>query len=322
MKKWGRAAVLLISIALILWFVRQHGQDLSALPAYLRRLRTGHAAGLLAVEALFLLMLALSNVLLYRMQGVMSRLHEQFLLLAASGAIERVLPSAGVAGMSSFVWLARQRGIPVAESVKMTGTSFVIGYLQIAPMVVLPLFTATTLVTGEQAAWFLGVFLGVVGMLVLLVFVTGHARASSLAVRMFRLRRYPRLLAFWEGARAHLGWMWRHRTQLLPILALLWMIYPVRVAMVWGCFQSLGVDVSWSMAWGAYSVTLLIGFLSFLPTTLGVFELTMVGAMTALGVPGDAAVAGTMLYRVFSWWLPIPVGLAAYAWIRRKGKVE
>jgi uncharacterized membrane protein YbhN (UPF0104 family) len=36
------------------------------------------------------------------------------------------------------------------------------------------------------------------------------------------------------------------------------------------------------------------------------------------GVPGGAAVLATFTYRLFSYWLPLPVGLAAYGWHARR----
>jgi uncharacterized membrane protein YbhN (UPF0104 family) len=41
-------------------------------------------------------------------------------------------------------------------------------------------------------------------------------------------------------------------------------------------------------------------------------EAGLVGTLTLAGVAGPAALAATLLYRLVSYWLPLPVGGAAY----------
>ena len=43
----------------------------------------------------------------------------------------------------------------------------------------------------------------------------------------------------------------------------------------------------------------------------------LLGPLTLAGVPGPDALAATLLYRLVSYWLPIPVGGVAYLLFRR-----
>ncbi len=53
------------------------------------------------------------------------------------------------------------------------------------------------------------------------------------------------------------------------------------------------------------------------PGGLGFVEAGLTAMLTLAGVsPGDAVLA-TFAYRLFSYWLPLPVGLAAYGWYQR-----
>ena len=47
-------------------------------------------------------------------------------------------------------------------------------------------------------------------------------------------------------------------------------------------------------------------------------EAGLVGTLTLAGVPGHEALAATLLYRLVSYWLPIPVGGVAYLLFRRR----
>jgi hypothetical protein len=54
------------------------------------------------------------------------------------------------------------------------------------------------------------------------------------------------------------------------------------------------------------------------PGGLGFVESGLTGVLTVAGVPLDQAVLATLLYRVFSYWLPLPAGLVAAALFRHR----
>jgi uncharacterized protein (TIRG00374 family) len=49
------------------------------------------------------------------------------------------------------------------------------------------------------------------------------------------------------------------------------------------------------------------------PGGLGFVETGLTGALVLAGVAADAAVLATLLYRLVSFWLPIPAGAIAWA---------
>ena len=54
------------------------------------------------------------------------------------------------------------------------------------------------------------------------------------------------------------------------------------------------------------------------PGGLGFVEAGLTGMLTLAGVAPGNAVLATFAYRLFSYWLPLPVGLAAYGWHARR----
>ena len=54
------------------------------------------------------------------------------------------------------------------------------------------------------------------------------------------------------------------------------------------------------------------------PGGLGFVEAGLTATLALAGVPAGAAVLATLAYRLVSYWLPLPVGLAAYAAHRRQ----
>lgn len=315
----ARTIVFLLSIGLVGWFAYSRAEDLAALPDYLKRVTADALLLLAALEFFFLLLAAQSNRLVYRSLGVFSKMMEQLQFMLAAGTIERFLPSGGAAGVSSYVWLARNHGISVADSVKMTATTFVLGYAQIVPLLLFPLLYADRFgFPPDKTALLVGVSAGFVVLILLLAGLLGSQRLLERLQRGMLSRRFPRVYAAMASAHEHVRWSWQHRRTLLAPLLLLWLLYPVRIAMLEVCFAVFQQPMPLPVLWAGYSLSILISFLTFLPTTLGVFELSMVGTFALLGVSTELATAVTLLYRAFTYWLPIPFGLWAWWNLRKK----
>ncbi len=314
----ARYLFFLSGLGVLAWFVHARRSDLSRLPFYLKQVEPDTIAVLAALEILFLTLAAQSNRLVYRSLGVRHSLFDQLQLLLAAETIERLLPSGGAAGMSSFVWLARRCGIAVSDSIKMTATTFVLGYAQIVPLLLIPLFVLDSVPLPNQAPLLIGLAAGCVAFVLGVAAVSGSESVIRRLQNRPLLSRYPRLLSAVESTHAYTRWSWQNRRDLLFPLLLLWGLYPVRVAMLWICFAAFHSTVSLPLIWTGYSIAILLSFLTFLPTTLGVFELSMVGTFALLGVPTELAAAVTLLYRGFTYWLPIPFGLLAWWNLRRK----
>jgi glycosyltransferase 2 family protein len=54
------------------------------------------------------------------------------------------------------------------------------------------------------------------------------------------------------------------------------------------------------------------------PGGLGAVEAAMSAGLTAAGMPGASAVSAVLLYRVATFWLPVPIGWLAYTWMQRR----
>jgi uncharacterized protein (TIRG00374 family) len=68
----------------------------------------------------------------------------------------------------------------------------------------------------------------------------------------------------------------------------------------------------------AYAAAEVLAQIPITPGGLGFVEAGLVGTLTLAGVPGGDALAATLLYRLVSYWLPIPLGGIAYLLFRRR----
>lgn len=72
----------------------------------------------------------------------------------------------------------------------------------------------------------------------------------------------------------------------------------------------------------AYVAAATLSMIPLTPGGLGFVEAGLTGVLTLAGATPDEAVLATLLYRLFSYWLPLPVGLGASIWFARRYKAD
>ncbi len=106
--------------------------------------------------------------------------------------------------------------------------------------------------------------------------------------------------------------------------------------------QLLAMSLALTLAYGAclYFALLAVGVSSSLPHVLlvsivgegigaaaptpggvGATEAALVSALLLFGVPTEAAIAGVLIYRLVSFWLPMAPGLAAFRRLSKQGRI-
>ncbi len=84
-------------------------------------------------------------------------------------------------------------------------------------------------------------------------------------------------------------------------------------------FLALGVEFGVVGLLVAYGVATAFGNLPITPGGLGTFEAAMLGTLALLGYGPDAAIA-VLGYRLFNFWLPIPLAVLLYPTLRFGGR--
>lgn len=305
----------------ILWFTFQYRVELSNGLRLIQHTPIRYWISLVILEGIFILMLAMSNKSLYTALRTPTYLSDQVHLVLASGVANRIIPLAGASGMSAFVWLAARLGIPVYTSIQLTGISIVIGTIQGLPILLVPLWNVSAYWKGSTVA--IDTALWIVAITTILFFA-GIAFTTSL--RLIRAietwsQKYPsasKWVHILLETRETIRWMIRFPLKWLPSLLYLMALYPIRIFMLYIAFQGVGIHApTISLVIIGYAVSLLLSSASFVPTSLGVFEISLTMAYYAVGFPLAEATAITLLYRFATYWLPIPVGLLSW-WVLRK----
>lgn len=76
-------------------------------------------------------------------------------------------------------------------------------------------------------------------------------------------------------------------------------------------------DVSWGEVLALFAFARLLTAVPLTPGGLGIIELALISGLTAAGGPHAEVVASVLVYRVLTYMIPIPFGLATYVFWRR-----
>ena len=76
---------------------------------------------------------------------------------------------------------------------------------------------------------------------------------------------------------------------------------------------AVGAEIRPARVLLAYVIAMGLGMVPITPGGLGVVEAGLTTWLLLSGVSADQAVVGTLLYRLASYWLPIPLGALAWA---------
>ena len=279
---------------------------------------------------LLLLAQGASFVALWQLHHVAIRCDDRVLIATsqlASNAFSRVVPGgAAAAGALQFRMLVQGGVAPAAAATGLTA----VGLITIAALFALPILTVPAIVAGAPVArglWqaaLVGVaaFGFLFGVALAAMNGDGLLRAAARTWTSIR-RRFGRepaptddpaghLLAQRDEVRAALGRGWRTAiaaavgNRLLDYLSLL-------VALT-----AVGARPRPSLVLLAYVAATVLGMIPITPGGLGFVEAGLAATLRLAGVAAPEAVLATLVYRLVSYWLPLPVGAVAYAVHRRR----
>jgi uncharacterized membrane protein YbhN (UPF0104 family) len=80
--------------------------------------------------------------------------------------------------------------------------------------------------------------------------------------------------------------------------------------------HGVGHDDTSSVLLLAFVTAMVLGMIPLTPGGLGFVEAGLTGTLVLAGLSAGDAATTTLAYRLVTYWLPIPVGAAAYGWYR------
>lgn len=96
--------------------------------------------------------------------------------------------------------------------------------------------------------------------------------------------------------------------------AVVWWVFDILCLYL--TFQAFGYSIPVGQLLIAYSIAYTVGMFAPTPGGLGAVEALFLATFAGFGVPSAVAVASVLVYRLFNYWLPFPIGLVTYFTIR------
>jgi uncharacterized protein (TIRG00374 family) len=264
---------------------------------------------------------------LWQLQRIALRTDDWFAIAAshtAANAVGRAVPGGVAAGGALQLKMLHQAGfdIPTATAALTATGMLSTGILFALPVLALPMLPFVAI--NEQLIE--GAVLAIVMFFVLLAFAT-------LMIRSDRAIAFVGRVVGWIATRFHVGDgaglgqrvvesrdvvrnalrdSWRRAVpaaaanQMLDYLALE------------ASLLAVGADIDPLLVLLAFVAAATLSMIPITPGGLGFVEAGLTGVLTLAGATPDQAVLATLLYRLFSYWLPIPVGFGASIWFSRR----
>ncbi|MEV0678509.1 lysylphosphatidylglycerol synthase transmembrane domain-containing protein [Actinosynnema sp. NPDC050436] len=311
-RTWLRLGASVASLALAVWLVvavvpTVAGVDWASIGD---RMSDVGPFALLGLTALWLAGLwAYTYVLTGSMPGL--RNTQAFSLNAAGSAVSNLLPFGGAAGVAVTAMMAASWGHSaraIASSTIVSGLWNALGRVAL-PLVALAIQGAAVFGQGVLAAT-----LGTAAALTAVVIALTRLRWLSGVLRG-RARRFVVRLRRQNATVVRDGWS-RMTLGLVAYLAL-------QALLLWCCLAVTGTELSLPALIAAFAVSRLLTLAVVTPGGFGVSENGTIALLVALGTPAAPAVAGVLLFAVFTFLAEIPLGGAAWLnWSVRRARAS
>ena len=301
---------LLALVALVAWLAPGLGQ--------VRERLTEARPGWLAVAIALELLSCLAYVLMFK-PVFCPRMswRSSYELGMSELAVGSLVPASGAGGLALGAWALRKGGMPAQDIARRTVAFFVLkSGVNFAAVAVVGI--VMWLGVGPQHTPLLTLLPAALAMLTIAAIplvprlAAGRPAASEDAPR--RRRWITAAAAALDGGVREAGRVLRRRD---------WRVIAGSVgywafdnAVVWACFRAFGESPALTLVLMGYLLGQLGGLLP-IPGGIGGIDGGLIGALIVYGLPAAATAAAVLAYRAILFWLPLVLGGAAFAALRK-----
>jgi uncharacterized protein (TIRG00374 family) len=239
--------------------------------------------------------------------------------------------AAGAGGVALTYWALRKAGMERRRAAcRMVAFTVLLYSMYAYALIIFGVLLRTGVLPGDHPAGgtivpaaFGGLLLGIAGLLAL-VPQDAERRIRALGKRGARwtrvaasLARVPATLA--TGVRTAIAYLRHPKRQAVALLgAIGW--WAGNIGVLWGCFQAFHVSVPFGVLVQGYFLGMIANLAPSPAGGVGTVDAGLIGAFALFGLNLNDVIAPVLLFRFVGFWLPIPVGVAAY--LRLRGTVH
>ncbi|MFH1426775.1 MAG: flippase-like domain-containing protein [Candidatus Kerfeldbacteria bacterium] len=249
-------------------------------------------------------------------------------LAVASTFLNQMLPSAGLVSLTLITSSLKKEKIDKSESTLTAVVGFIlIGSIYLCCLIVSITYLLLYIEINKTEALVLAAILVLTIVIIFcLVYLLRHkktfyalagllSRIVNRVARIFNNGEYIReqeIIFFVDGFFLGIQTITKNKKRLIVPCILAALFFFSDIFTIFFIFLSFGLQLNLGIIIIGSVLADALGFAVAVPTSLGVFEVSMAGIYSTLGVPLASAVFATLMYRAVSFWLPIPIGFLFY----------
>jgi uncharacterized protein (TIRG00374 family) len=249
---------------------------------------------------------------------------ESYQITMAGLAASRLFAAGGAGGLVLTAWALRRAGMRKRTVADKTIAFLVLTYLPYAVAVIVcgfglhwGLFEGANPFSLTFVPAVVGVVLLALALAIAFIPTDLERRLRPLAKRDGRLGRLTQQLATVPATTsAGIRDALEHLRSRDPALLGAILFWAAQIAVLWAAFHAFGDAPPLAVLVQAFFIGML-GNLLPMPGGVGGVEGGMIGAFAAFGVNSGLAVVAVLVYRAFTFWLPLLPGVFAYFRLRR-----
>jgi uncharacterized protein (TIRG00374 family) len=248
--------------------------------------------------------------------------------ITMAGFVATVLFSAaGAGGVALTYWALRKAGMERRRAAcRMVAFTVLLYSVYAYALIVFGVLLRTGVLPGDHPAGgtivpaaFAGVLLVFTGLLALVPQdaerrIRNLGKLPRLTNIAATLARVPATLA--SGVRTAIAYLRHPKRQAVALLgAVGW--WAGNIGVLWGCFMAFGVHPSFGVLVQGYFLGMIANLAPSPAGGVGTVDAGIIGSFVLFGLPLQDVIAPVLLFRFVGFWLPIPVGVAAYLQLRK-----
>ena len=94
--------------------------------------------------------------------------------------------------------------------------------------------------------------------------------------------------------------------------------WAANIGILWASFKAFGVHVPLAVIVQGFFLGMVGNLVPLAPAGVGAVDAGMIGAFVLFGIPEETVFPAVLIYRLVAFWLPIPLGIAAFIQLRSR----
>jgi len=278
----------------------------------------------LVLSLLAYFFLVLMNKKVFGMLGIQRKTSEMFNLLTSALAINVLVPTGGFSAGIMFTQDAKRRGESGAVVISALTLALLANYTSIVVLLIFAIVYLTAInALGLHVIIPAIIFLLITFGLFLLIYLAGKNKTFLNKFLSLLIRSWQKCLSvFHKKRKSDKNTAENFANELAKVYntivsdprdlyvaaGYIFLSHFFYLASLYVLFMSLGLFPLYRIIISGYVIGLMFVVISPTPNGVGFVEGSMVLAYTSLGLPGAAAATVALIYRGFSFWLPLMFG--------------